>query len=395
VYASSADQALNAVAASLSFSKDTLQVVSVSKAGSLVNVWVTEPSFSNTAGTAGFEGVILNPGYQGTGAKLMTVTFRVLSVGSGLVNFSGGSILANDGNGTALPVSFGSGRYSFIESATPPVSRPETPPVQSTQEKPAPLAKPVVISPTHSNPVKWYPNNTPIFEWGMDGATGVSFVVDQNPVTDPDTASEGTMNTYTSPRLADGLWYFHVKVQNAAGWSEVAHYSFQIDHSDPVSLEIYELEEPRPGYASFIFNAFDEMSGIIGYKVSIDHGPAQTIADENLHVYTTSRFEDLGSEIHVITVFAYDAAGNSYTSSRQFQVTGEQVTSLDSNLFITFIKEHVWFVLGAALSVFVLLLIFFILLIVRTAHDVGVARRKKHILKNYTSSTNRHDSNSH
>ncbi len=393
VYASSADAALNAVSAALSFSKNTLQVVSITKAGSLVNVWVTEPSYSNAAGTANFEGVILNPGYQGTGARLVTVTFRVLATGSGTVNFSSGTILANDGNGTALPVSFGSGRYSFIETAAPP-TKPETPP--PTQEKPTVLGRPVVVSPTHPDPLKWYPNNTPTFEWGMEGATGVSFMVDQNATTEPDTASEGVVGTYTAPRLADGLWYFHVKVQNTAGWSETAHYSFQVDNSDPISLEIYELEEPRPGYASFIFNAFDEMSGVIGYKVSIDHEIEETIADENLYVYTTRRFDDLGTEIHVITVSAYDAAGNSYTSSRQFQVTAEPVPASSPNPFITFVETYAWVILGAALAIIILLVILFILMIARTAHDVGAARRRKHLLKNATSlpPKDRHDPNS-
>jgi hypothetical protein len=67
VLVSSSDQAVNAVSGSLIFPADKLQVVSISKTGSVVNFWVQEPAYSNSAGTLDFEGVILNPGFTGVG----------------------------------------------------------------------------------------------------------------------------------------------------------------------------------------------------------------------------------------------------------------------------------------------------------------------------------------
>lgn len=62
VYVSSADKALNAVSVLVSFPQDKLEVTSLSKSGSIMNLWVQEPSFSNAAGTITAEGIVLKSG---------------------------------------------------------------------------------------------------------------------------------------------------------------------------------------------------------------------------------------------------------------------------------------------------------------------------------------------
>ena len=64
VFVSSTDQAINAVSGVVSFPKDKLEVTGLSKGGSILSLWVQEPSFSNGAGTASFEGIVLNPGFR-------------------------------------------------------------------------------------------------------------------------------------------------------------------------------------------------------------------------------------------------------------------------------------------------------------------------------------------
>ena len=92
IYTSSADQALNAVSGTLSFPSDKLEVSSVSKSGSVINLWVQEPAYSNSAGTVNFEGIVLNPGFKGGAGKIITVNFRTKAAGSASVTFSSGSI---------------------------------------------------------------------------------------------------------------------------------------------------------------------------------------------------------------------------------------------------------------------------------------------------------------
>ena len=66
VLVSSADQAMNAASGIISFPKDKLEVVSLSKIGSIFGLWVQEPYFSNTSGIISFEGIVLNPGFIGS-----------------------------------------------------------------------------------------------------------------------------------------------------------------------------------------------------------------------------------------------------------------------------------------------------------------------------------------
>src|SRR5690554_5165544 len=75
IYVSSADQAMNAVSGVLTYPKDKLEVTAVSKSGSVVNLWVQDPTYSNSEGIVNFEGIVLNPGFSGSGGKIIGVSF--------------------------------------------------------------------------------------------------------------------------------------------------------------------------------------------------------------------------------------------------------------------------------------------------------------------------------
>lgn len=115
---SSPAQAINAVSANLSFPADKLQVTSISKVGSILNLWVAEPSFSNGAGTVSLEGVVPNPGFQGQSGPVLTVNFRVVGTGSATVSYSSGQLLANDGYGTNVLRTRNSATFA-LEAAPP------------------------------------------------------------------------------------------------------------------------------------------------------------------------------------------------------------------------------------------------------------------------------------
>jgi hypothetical protein len=127
----SSAEAVNAVSGTLSFPTEHMSVTSVSRTGSLVNVWVQDPSYSNTAGTVNFEGIILNPGFTGIGGTVMNVTFKMKTAGPASVRFSGGSILANDGKGTNLLSGFGNGSYTISEGLPAPTQPTTSAPPQS------------------------------------------------------------------------------------------------------------------------------------------------------------------------------------------------------------------------------------------------------------------------
>lgn len=114
VYVSSADQSMNAASGVISFPQDKLEVTSLSKTGSILTLWVQEPSFSNSAGTVNFEGIVFNPGFTGVGGKVLTINFKVKAAGAVPLNFSSGSVLANDGKGTNILANLGSAQFGFF-----------------------------------------------------------------------------------------------------------------------------------------------------------------------------------------------------------------------------------------------------------------------------------------
>lgn len=99
IYASSPAQAMNAVSGTLQVSGG-VGVTSVSKTSSIIDFWTTEPRASGNQ--VKFEGVVLNPGYQGQNGNLFSVTLSARKEGTATLSFSDGALLANDGLGSNI-----------------------------------------------------------------------------------------------------------------------------------------------------------------------------------------------------------------------------------------------------------------------------------------------------
>ncbi len=122
----SADQATNAIDATVSFPVDKLQVTTISKDGSIINLWAGEPAYSNDNGTVTLSGVVLNPGFTGNSGKVLKINFKVKSSGKAPVVFSSGSVLANDGRGTNILTSLNGAQYTLGPSVAKPPVMPTT-----------------------------------------------------------------------------------------------------------------------------------------------------------------------------------------------------------------------------------------------------------------------------
>jgi hypothetical protein len=122
---------MNAASGVVSFPTDKLQVVSVTKSGSIFSLWVQDPSFSNSSGKVNFEGIVLNPGYTGSRGKLVNITFRTRAEGSATISFLSGSVLANDGSGSNILTSSGKATINItpkLATTLPPVIQVGTDP---------------------------------------------------------------------------------------------------------------------------------------------------------------------------------------------------------------------------------------------------------------------------
>jgi uncharacterized membrane protein len=95
----SSNSPINAISSSVAIPTSFFSVESVSKTGSILNFWITEPNFSKSTGILSFEGVTTG-GFTGGTGGVATVVLRALRDGSGTLSFVSGQVLANDGQGT-------------------------------------------------------------------------------------------------------------------------------------------------------------------------------------------------------------------------------------------------------------------------------------------------------
>ncbi|KKP97454.1 MAG: hypothetical protein US78_C0024G0001 [Parcubacteria group bacterium GW2011_GWD1_38_16] len=314
VYVSSADQAMNAASGVISFPADKLSVEALSKSGSVFSLWVQEPSFSNSAGTVNFEGIVLNPGFTGTSGKAISITFKTKAAGSAPITFSSGSALANDGKGTNILTGLGDANFSIgvVGPGAPEIVTPAE--VAGTPEAPA------ISSPTHPDPNKWYAVKEAKFIWDVPkDATAVRLLVGRIPQAIPTVTYTTPITSKELTDLAEGTYYFHVRLRNAEGWGGVSHFRFQIDTEKPTRFEISEVErkdltDPR---AKFIFDASDKTSGIDHYEVQIGNESPQVWRDDGSHRYETPA---LGPGSYTLIAKAIDKAGNSLANSAEFVI---------------------------------------------------------------------------
>lgn len=322
VYVSSADQAMNAASGIILFPQDKLEVSSLSKMGSIFGLWVQEPSFSNSGGTINFEGIVLNPGFTGPAGKILTINFRVKAAGQASLTFSSGSALANDGKGTNILTGLGNATFSLGGAVSTTV--PEAAPGKST----AP-GGPVLSSPTHPDPDKWYANDNPTLTWKLSPEiTGVRLLVGRLPRAIPTISYAPPVSSKELSALEDGVWYFHARLRNSAGWGDTSHFRFQIDTEKPDRFDITEivrsdLTDPK---VKFTFDANDKTSGIDHYEVSIDNESPQIWQDDGSHIYETNA---LSSGRHILIAGAADKAGNTLANSAEFMVEKLLVQAVD------------------------------------------------------------------
>lgn len=320
VYVSSADQAMNAATGVISFPKDKLEITSLSKSGSIFSLWVQEPAFSNGTGIINFEGIVLNPGFSGSGGKIMTINFKVKSAGQAALNFSSGSILANDGAGTNILKGMGSANYQL--SATP-----GKPTEQITEEQPTVTtgvpAAPRVISSTHPDLNKWYNNKNPKFSWTLPaGVTGVGIYFSQSPTSNPGPVSDGLFANKSYENVEDGIWYFHLKFKNSYGWGPITHFKIQVDTKppEPITIEFIDgkvVEQPR---VKVIFDTVDTLSGIDYYKIKISGNLLSNISSNEIVPHNPYTLPPQSPGDHSLEVMAIDKAGNVATATEQFTI---------------------------------------------------------------------------
>ncbi len=327
---------VNAADGKITFDPTMLAAESISKGNSVFNLWVNDPSFSNTDGTVNFSGGS-NNAYTGDAGDVFDVTFKALKAGSASLQFASADALAADGQGTsALGGTTGA---TFTISAAAPAPAPSSASQAaaasqgggSSGQAAQPVSTPssftpavTITSPTHPDPTKWYSNPNPSFSWKLTpDVAGVSTAFDRNPNTYPKRVSEGLISSKQYSNIGEGVWYFHVRFEDALGdWSDPMAMPVQIDLTSPLPFTLTIAPGAGiSGRTTIAFNATDTVSGVDHYEVIFDGGASSTIALSDMQngVYTAP---PLLPGKHTVAIFAIDKAGNSTEADGQFQISG-------------------------------------------------------------------------
>ena len=334
------ETSLNAASGVITFPTDKLEAASISKTGSVFNLWVQEPSFSNvdSIGNVRFEGIALNPGFSGDG-KLISITFRVKSSGAAALNFSSGSILANDGLGTSILSGLGNANFTLPSGA---VSAPEE--IAAPSRLPAkPLVRheikdadgEMVLVRDSEAAEKWTSGRYNKLSWVIpSGVTGVSFLLNDRSSSNPGSKSDGLFDNKVYENLDDGIYYAHARFLNSLGAGPIEHFKLMVDATPPGPFSIiFPDGETTPNPTPRIrFETTDNLSGIDRYEVKIDDGKWFNAAELKTSSYVLPK---LTPGEHAISVRAYDKAGN-YTEQNSkiiiAPVASPKITEYPSNI---------------------------------------------------------------
>ena len=347
VYVSSPSQAMNAVSGIITFPSDKLQVTSLSKAGSIVSFWAQEPSFSNITGTITLEGVVLPAGYIGSNGKILDVNFAAKSQGTASLNFSSGSVLAHDGQGTNILAGLGSASYTITGVTT--TKAPST--TQTTIPKTPKAVK--ISSETHPDSDKWYSAGTATFSWDLtNDITEVRLLISKYPDAVPTISYSPPVNSKTVTNLGKGVWYFYVQLKNDYGWGEISRFRLQIDNSlaDEVDSslakdeeEIEEIEEitereTKSLLLAFIdrkdFSFWDLIAAVI-IALAISHSIASLILRQKYLAKIKFLKRELSRETNDVRTALFEAFDNLRKE------TTKQIAKLDGNAVLSKREEGI------------------------------------------------------
>jgi len=309
----------NAAEGVISFDNKKLTVTGISKGGSVFTLWTTEPSFNNSAGTISFGGGIPRVGYTGNAGQVFRVSFKSKMAGTASLRFTSGAVLANDGKGTNILSSMGSGAYTISPKVnTPPSSKNNSSPKEQPKQEVI-YNEPKIESETHPDQNVWYNKKLVKFSWELkDDIKGVSISFNQDAISDPGPKSDGLFDKKEYEIEKDGIWYLHLKFKDSRKWGTIAHYRVMVDTIPPEDFNIEYKKIETGDWPELFFQTEDKLSGLLKYEIfvgSIDEKAFDLKPEEK-----SLKLKNLSVGKHTAMIKAIDKAGNERVASYDFEI---------------------------------------------------------------------------
>lgn len=259
-----------------------------------------------------------------------------------------GMILANDGEGTNILSGLGKASFSISPASIP--SKTLSP---SPETKPAASAPSIFIkSDTHPDSGKWYSNNAPVFNWELPrGVEMVSYLITDNPTSNPGTTPDGLVDQAKFTDITDGINYFHLRFKENGVWGPISHFKFQIDTKPPQEFSILVTDD-NSDEPKLTFESSDDLSGLDHYEIKINKED-WVVIDKSL-AGKPYGITGQGYGEHRVLVKAIDGAGHSTTSSVKVTTLGGGFWSKFIDMIWRIFRNWMSLIAGAALAILAL-----------------------------------------
>lgn len=275
------------------FPKDLLEVVSIDSKSSIFSLWVENPSFSNSAGQAIFNGGVPNPGYQGSNGTIVSIVFRSKKAGTASVLFLNSAVRENDGLGTDILSGKNGSEITIVNDRAQSVVDFDF----------------AITSSSHPNQNVWYSKDDVAVSWTLPkNTTAVKTLLGAHKDSEPTVYYGSPLTSKSIENVEDGTWYFHAKYLVDGVWSKTQHYRLQIDTASPTDLSV-RSEKDTAGKVTLHMKAIDSLSGVNRYIVAVDADSPLTVkSDTEGEASVEVPFYRAGEHDVVISVF--DKSGN-------------------------------------------------------------------------------------
>ncbi|MEK7518585.1 MAG: cohesin domain-containing protein [Patescibacteria group bacterium] len=274
---------INAAQVRVLYDPTALEVITVSKADSFLVLWTEQPKVDATAGVITFSGGTPNGSYVVNG-RLVTITFRSKHLGSTNVLFDTGTagVYRNDGFGTKVTLT----------------AKPATINVALTGRAIS------IHSTTHPDPDTWYANSFFQVFWDVAADAVYAYRFSDDPTAVPDTRFGAAVREAMYSNVKDGAYTFTLqeKLINDT-WGKPVHRRVLVDTKPPEAFTLQLTRDVVPGKLVLVFDTTDATSSVTRYAVR----EGNEVTENALSPYM---LQDQ-TQHQLITVTAYDAAGNS------------------------------------------------------------------------------------
>lgn len=301
--------------ATISYDPNNVSFVSVSGENSIFPQVIQ--TVDSVKGEVGLSGIIKYglEGYSGNDGLVAQVTFLPKrNVATQLYFVSGGAMPLNLGASVADSINIltdlNSANYTFVPKGNIPANVTYAYAQDEFEITPLPIPDD-----------EWFATTSVTLSWSLPtNVSEMKTLVSKNPDDSPTKAYQVPVSSVTIDSLEEGINYFLLQFRFGQEWGTVIQNPIQVDISDPEYVVIKEVErkddsDPR---VSFAIEATDTYSGISRYEIEIDGGePEKWEKTENDGIYKPG---NLTPGEHVLTVRAFDRAGNSTSSDMVFLV---------------------------------------------------------------------------